>query len=109
MASPAEIAVNPFLYPHMSYDPTSDLTPVTLVGWAPLTLVLHPAVPAASVAELIALAKARPGELTYASPGNGTAMHLAGEYFKMLTGVEMVHVPYRGGAPALADEKVAAW
>lgn len=72
--------------------------------------MLHPAVPAASVAELIALAKARPGEPTYASPGNGTAMHLTDEYFKTLTGVEMVHVPYRrDGAPALADEKVAAW
>jgi tripartite-type tricarboxylate transporter receptor subunit TctC len=103
MANPAEIAFNPILYPKMSYDPAADFAPVTLVGWTPLILAAHPSVPAATVTELIAVAKAKPGTLGYASAGSGGAQHLAGEYFKTLAGVELIHVPYRGAAPAVND------
>jgi tripartite-type tricarboxylate transporter receptor subunit TctC len=95
--------INPGLYPKMPYDAVKDFAPVTLVASVPNLLVVHPSVPAKSVKEIIDLAKAQPGKLTFASSGNGTSIHLAGELFKTMTGIEMVHVPYKGSAPAVTD------
>jgi tripartite-type tricarboxylate transporter receptor subunit TctC len=91
------------IYPQLSYDPVRDFAPVTMVATVQNVLVVHPAVPARSVAELVALAKAQPGKLTFASSGNGSSQHLSGEMFKVMTGTELLHVPYRGAAPAVAD------
>ncbi len=96
-------AINPNLYPKMPYDPVKDFAPVTMVARMPNLLVVHPSVPASNVAELIALAKTRPGALAFASAGNGTTQHLAGELFKKMAGVDMIHVPYKGNAPAVTD------
>jgi len=96
-------AINPNLYPNMPYDPVKDFAPVAMVARMPNLLVLHPSVPATNVAELIALAKARPGTLAFASAGNGTTQHLAGELFKKMADVDMIHVPYKGNAPAVTD------
>jgi len=95
--------VNPLFYKDLSYDSIKDFAPIGLVGKSPLALTVHVSVPARTVAELIALARASPGTLTYGSIGVGSASHLAGELFKVRAGVEMVHVPYRGGAPAVND------
>src|SRR5207237_2072637 len=84
-------------------DPAKDFVPVTLVNTAPLMLVVHPSVAASSVKELIAYARANPGKLTYGSGGVGSTPHLSGELFKSIAGIEAVHVPYKGGAPALND------
>jgi len=97
------LATNPSLYARLAYDPLRDFAPVALVAIQPNILVVNPAVPAASVKELIALAKARPGQLNYASSGSGAAAHLAAELFKTMAGVDMVHVPYKGAQPALTD------
>jgi tripartite-type tricarboxylate transporter receptor subunit TctC len=97
------LAVNATLYPRLPYDTSRDLAPVTLVGRQPNVLVVHPLVPVKTVRDFLALAKARPGQLTYGSGGVGTAGHLATELLKMMTGVEMVHVPYKGLGPALID------
>ena len=97
------LATNQSLYKKLAFDPVADFAPVALVAIQPNILVVNPAVPATSVAELIALAKARPGQLNYASSGSGAAAHLAAELFKTLAGVEMVHVPYKGAQPALTD------
>jgi tripartite-type tricarboxylate transporter receptor subunit TctC len=97
------LAVNSYLYPKLPYDPVKDFTPVTLVNTAPLMLVVHPTVAAKSVQELIAYAKAHPGELTFGSGGVGSTPHLSGELFKSLSGIDALHVPYKGGAPALND------
>jgi len=96
-------AINPALYSKMPFDPNKDLMPV--VGLVSLNnvLVLHPSVKANSVAEVIAMAKAQPGAVNYASSGSGTSIHMSGEMFKHLTGVNMVHIPYKGSAPALND------
>lgn len=99
----SSLVVAPFLYANLGYDPMADLIPVTQVNSAPLMLVLHPAVPANSVPELIALARANPGRLNYGSAGLGSTPYLATELFKSMTGTDVVHVPYKGGAPALAD------
>ena len=96
-------AINPNLYPKMPYDSVKDFAPVAMVARMPNLLVLHPSVPATNVAELIALAKARPGTLAFASAGNGTTQHLAGELFKKMADVDMIHVPYKGNAPAVTD------
>ena len=96
-------AVNPFLVKHMPYDPQRDFVPVVMVIEAEGMLAVHPSLPANSVHELIALAKAQPGRLAYASGGIGTSSHLAGELFKSMTGTSLVHVPYKGNAPAIAD------
>jgi tripartite-type tricarboxylate transporter receptor subunit TctC len=93
--------VNPALYPKMPFDTERDFAPVSLVGSSPFVLVVHPSVPAKSVRELIALAKAQPGKLNYSSAGNGSNLHVAAELFKNLTGTNIVHVPYGGGGPAL--------
>ena len=95
--------VNPSLFSKLPYDTAKDLTPVTMVASAPLMLVVHPSVPAKSVQEFIAYAKANPGKLNFGSGGPGTTPHLAGEMLKTMAGVQMTHVPYKGGAPALAD------
>ena len=96
-------AINASLFSKLSYDPDKDFTPVTLLVTVPNLLVVNPGVPAQSVRELVALAKAKPGSLSYASPGNGTSGHLAGELFKSLAGVNIVHVPYKGAAQAMQD------
>ncbi len=98
----ASYAVNASLY-KLAFDPVKDLVAVTQVASVPFVLVAHPSLPANTVKELIALAQTRPGQLNYASSGNGSSPHLAAELFTMMTGTKMVHVPYRGGAPALAD------
>jgi tripartite-type tricarboxylate transporter receptor subunit TctC len=96
-------AINPHLFAKLAYDPDQDLVPVTLLVTVPNLLVVHPAVPAQTVQELVAYARRNPGKLSYASPGNGTSGHLAAELFKSLAGVFIVHIPYRGAAPALQD------
>jgi len=96
-------AINPALIPGLKFDPIKDFAPVSLVASIPFALIVHPSLPAKSVKELIALAKAKPGSLNYSSAGNGTSNHLAGELFKSMTGTFMVHIPYKGSAPALND------
>ncbi len=98
----ATLAVNPHLYPAIGYSPARDFAAVTSVVLFTMTMVVHPSVPAKSVKELIELAKAKPGTLNFGSAGNGNGTHLAGELFKQMAGVDMVHVPFKGGAPALA-------
>ena len=98
----ASYAVNASVY-KLAFDPVKDLMAVTQVASVPFVLVAHPSLPANSVKELITLAQTRPGKLNYASSGNGSSPHLAGELFTMMTGTKMVHVPYKGGAPALAE------
>ncbi len=97
------LVVSPYLFAKLPFDPLTDFVPVTQVNSAPLLLVVHPALPVKSVAELVAYAKARPGKLNYGSGGIGTTPFLATELFKSLAGIDVVHVPYKGGAPALAD------
>jgi len=94
-------AINPGLYHHMPFAP-SELAPVTLMNTVSNILVVHPSLPASSVGALIALARAQPGTLNFSSAGNGSLPHLAGELFKTMTGVDMVHVPFKGGGPAVA-------
>ena len=97
------LAINASLYPDLAYDPVRSFDPVALVARVPNVLVVNPAVPARSVQELIALAKAKPGALRYASGGNGSAAHIAMEYFKLRTQTDIGHIPYRGTAPAVTD------
>lgn len=97
------LAVNPSLYPKLPYDPVKDFEPVAWMARVPNVLVVHPAVPAKNVQELVALAKAKPGQLNYGSGGNGSAANLATEYFKLQTGTSLLHIPYRGTAPAVTD------
>ncbi|HSN41737.1 MAG TPA: tripartite tricarboxylate transporter substrate binding protein [Burkholderiales bacterium] len=97
------LAVNPSLYSKMPYDSLKSFAPVTNMVNFPLLLVTHPSLPAKSVKELIALAKAQPGRLNFASPGSGNSGHLAGELFNSMAGVKIVHVPYKGAGPAIAD------
>lgn len=96
-------AVNASLYAKMSFDPRKDLARVTLIGTSPNVLIVHPSVAAQSVKEFIGLAKSKPGMISFASSGSGGAMHLSGELFKQMAAVDLVHVPYKGGGPALAD------
>jgi tripartite-type tricarboxylate transporter receptor subunit TctC len=96
-------AINPNLHEKLPYDPIKDFAPVALLAQAPLVLVVHPSVPANSVAELTAYARAHPGKLNFASNGNGSSSQLAAVMFDSMAGVEMVHVPYKGLSPALAD------
>lgn len=95
------LVVNPSMYKKLPYDVVKDFAPVSLLAAAPFVLVVHPSVPAKSVKELIALARSRPGKLNYASAGNGTNLHVAAELFKHLTHTDVVHIPYKGGGPAL--------
>jgi tripartite-type tricarboxylate transporter receptor subunit TctC len=95
--------INPSVYKKIGYEPARDFAPVTLIASGPGLLVVHPSVPAKNVKELIALAKSRPGQLIYASAGNGTPPHLAAELFKSMAGVDLVHIPYKGNVPAFLD------
>jgi tripartite-type tricarboxylate transporter receptor subunit TctC len=99
----AGVAINPSLYRNVPYDPVRDFAPITLGITVPNILIVHPGVKAASVQELLAQARARPGQMTFASAGNGTSGHLALELFRQTTGINIIHVPYKGGGPALAD------
>ncbi|HJU23316.1 MAG TPA: tripartite tricarboxylate transporter substrate binding protein [Casimicrobiaceae bacterium] len=103
MATVGTHAINKSLYKHLPYDPVKDFTPITLVAAAPVALVANPKVPVNSVADVIALAKSKPGSLNFGSAGNGTPGHLTGEMFCTATGVKLGHVPYKGSAPAVAD------
>jgi len=96
-------ATNAALAPKLTFDPIKAVTAISLVGIAPLVLVVHPSVPARSVAELVALAKARPGQLKFGSSGTGAGPHLAGELFKSAAGIDLLHIPYKGSGPALID------
>ncbi len=96
-------AINPSLYRKMPYDHVKDFAPVVLVAGVPNVLVVNPALPVNSVADLIKLAKDKPGQINFASSGSGTSIHLSGELFKTMAGVDMTHVPYKGSAPALTD------
>ena len=97
------LAVNPSLYPDLPYQPLRDFAPVAWVARVPNVLVVHPSVPAKNVKEFIALAKAKPGQLNYGSGGNGSAANLATEYLKVQTNISLLHIPYRGTAPAVTD------
>ena len=96
-------SVNASLFPKLSFNVLKDFEPVSLLATVPLMVVVHPSFAAQSIAELIAMAKAKPGALNYASGGLGSANHVAGELFKSMAGVQITHVPYKGGGPALAD------
>ena len=96
-------AINVGLRKTLPYDPVKDFAPITLVATAPNVLIVHPSLPARSVKELIALAKTKPGQFNYASPGVGFSQHLAGELFATMAGIKLTHVAYKGSAPALTD------
>jgi tripartite-type tricarboxylate transporter receptor subunit TctC len=96
-------AINPSLSAKLPYHPLRDFTPISPVASIPFALVVHPSLPAKTVAELIAAARAKPGVLNFSSAGNGTSNHLAGELFKSMAGIDIVHIPYKGSAPALND------
>jgi len=102
LGSPGPLTINPNLQ-RVPYDTLRDFSPITLATISPFTLVLHPSVPAQSVKELVALAKAKPGQLNYGSAGNGSVGHFSTEQFKALAGVDLVHVPYKGAGPAVTD------
>ncbi len=99
----SNLAINQHLMSKLPYDPVKDFAPITLIATSPNLLVVHPSLPARSVNDLVALAKARPGSINYASAGNGSPGHLAAEYFKKLAKVDIVHIPYKGATPALTD------
>jgi tripartite-type tricarboxylate transporter receptor subunit TctC len=103
LLAPSSIAIAPSLYGRLPFDPAKDFAPVVLIGSQPMIVVVHPSFPAKSIAELIAMAKQKPGEISYASAGNGSTNHLAVELFKNMTGVDMLHVPYRGNPLAIVD------
>ena len=103
LGSNGPLAINPSLYAKLPYDAARDFAPVSLVTVMPFVLVVHPTLPVKSVKELIALAKSRPGQLNYGSPGNGSTTHLANELLKSMTGMQIAHVPYKGVAPAATD------
>lgn len=103
MADVGPLAIAPSFYPKLPYNPAKDFAPVSEVAVLPFVLAANPSVPVRTVPELVAFAKAKPGELNYASVGNGTAVHLTTELFRQLTGIDVTHVPYRGSAPALTD------
>ena len=103
MATSTTIATNPSLYKSLPFDVQTDFAPVTLTAFIPNLLVVNPSVPANNVPDFIAYLKANPGKLNFGSAGNGSSQHIAGELFDSLAGVRMIHVPYRGGAPAVND------
>jgi tripartite-type tricarboxylate transporter receptor subunit TctC len=103
IADTGPLAINPALYPKLPYDPLRDFAPVIEVAKLPFMLVAHPSLGVSSIAELIAAAKREPGRINYASVGNGSGVHLATELFKKRAGVDLVHIPYKGSAPALND------
>src|SRR5262245_2813570 len=103
VASPAEVLVGPIAGQKIAYNPERDLVPVTLIGETPLVIVAHPSLPAKTIEEFIAVAKTEPGKHSYATPGGGSTMHFAGESLKAIAGIELLHIPYRGAAPAVTD------
>ena len=103
MATISTHVSNPLLYKNRPFDPVTGFTPIGQVGITPIALAVHPSIPAMNVKELVALLKANPGKYTYGSSGIGSMLHLCGEHFKMLAGVDMTHVPYRGSSPTMND------
>jgi tripartite-type tricarboxylate transporter receptor subunit TctC len=103
LTSAAALVTNQFLYKRLNFDPHRDFAPISLVATAAPVLVVHPSVPARNVQELVAIAKAKPGQLNFGSGGVGTTSHIVGEVFQVATGVKMVHVPYKGGVLAVTD------
>ncbi len=103
MGTASTLAINPAVYRNLPYDIVHDLKPIGLIAQVPNVISVHPSVPARTIAELVALAKAEPGKLAYGSAGNGSVSHLMGEQFKLATGTDIIHVPYRGVGPALND------
>jgi len=103
MGTASTLAINPAAYKSLPYDVIDGLAPIGLIAQVPNVITVNPKVPAKTVAELVALAKAQPGKLTYGSAGNGSVSHLMGEQFKLATGTDIIHVPYRGVGPALND------
>ena len=103
LLTPSSLAIAPALYPKLTWDPVKDFEPISLIGSIPMVVVVHPAFPAKTMVELVAEAKARPSQINYASGGNGTTNHLAVELFKAQTGIDMIHVAYRGNPLAMVD------
>lgn len=103
MGTASTLAINPAAYKSLPYDVARDLSPIGLIAEVPNIMTIHPGLPAANMAAFVALAKSKPGQLSYGSSGNGSVSHLMGEQFKLSTGTDMVHVPYRGVGPALQD------
>lgn len=103
LTAPPSLTTNVALYKDLKFDPAKAFAPVSLVASVPIVLMVHPSVEAKNVGELVALAKAKPGSLSFGSSGNGSTNHLAGELLKSMTGINIVHVPYRGAAPAMND------
>jgi tripartite-type tricarboxylate transporter receptor subunit TctC len=103
MAYATELAVNPATFKKLPYDPVRDLAPIAQLASAPLVMAVHPSLAAQNIEELIALAKAKPGALSYSSSGTGSVHQFAGELFKLRTGTDIVHIPYKGSGPAVAD------
>ncbi len=101
LLGPTSHAINPSVYSRLPYDTLKDFAPVSTVASATIVLVVHPSLPAATVKELVAYAKSKPGQLAVGSSGNGTVFHLAGELFKQAAGIDLTHVPYKGGSPAI--------
>jgi tripartite-type tricarboxylate transporter receptor subunit TctC len=102
LAPAGNLTIAPSLSTKLPYDPAKDYAPITVIAMVPNVLIVHPSVPARTLAELIALAKAKPGALNYASPGNGSGAHLAGELLKSMAGIDIVHIPFNGVGPAMA-------
>ena len=103
LVTPAPFTVVPSVLTKLPYDPAKDFEPITLINTTPMGLVVHPGVPAKNLKELIALAKARPGQMNFGSSGSGGVPHLSGELLNTMAGLKIIHVPYKGNAPALAD------
>ena len=103
MATPPEVAVNHHLYSKVSYSPERDFAPITLVAITPLVIATHPGVPAKNIRELVALAKAKPGTLGYATPGTGSTQHLTAEMLMSAAGIQLVHIPYKGAGQSIPD------
>jgi tripartite-type tricarboxylate transporter receptor subunit TctC len=103
MATPPEVAVNHHLYAKVPYDPERDFAPITLVAITPLVIATHPGVPAKNIQELVALAKAKPGTLGYATPGTGSTQHLTGEMLMSAAGIQLVQIPYKGAGQSIPD------
>jgi tripartite-type tricarboxylate transporter receptor subunit TctC len=103
LTAPASSAISQTLYPKLSYDLVKDFEPIALMAGVPFMLVVHPSLPAKNVKDLVALAKSKPGQLTYGSTGNGSSPHLTTEMLKLQTGIDIVHVPYKGTPPAVTD------
>lgn len=101
LSSAGPIVINPGLYPKLGYDPIRDLAPIAFIATSPLMLVVHPSIPATTMNELIALARAKPGRLSYGSGGNGSPPHLTAELFKSMTGTRITHIPFKGSAPSV--------